>query len=158
MTPWEQQQAHNYTLAQIRSLVVSAFQDKLAQIKRQAKRGPLSRSDINMLKIMVRAGFPEARELLQKCKQVGLKKRKPFAEVVRETPRREGESLVPWVRRICVECEKYDTTHSPTVIMEQLLQRYSPRLARTIRRIICQYLLMMLLSPLDKHKASWQLR
>jgi hypothetical protein len=29
MTQWEEEQAHNYTLAQIRSLAISAFQEQL---------------------------------------------------------------------------------------------------------------------------------
>jgi hypothetical protein len=125
MTEWEQQQVHNYILARMRSLVVATFKDDLTRIKRQAKLGPVSRWDIQTLNILARARIPGADELLEECKQVGLKKRKRFAEVVRETPRREGESTLSWVRRIWDECEKYDTTHRPAVITEELLERYS---------------------------------
>lgn len=77
MTSWKQKQVHNCAIAQIRSLAISAFQDKLAQIKRNAKRGPLSLSDIKMLKVLVRAGFPEARELLQKSNHTNIKNNLP---------------------------------------------------------------------------------
>jgi hypothetical protein len=59
----------------------------------------------------------------------GLKKRKRFAEIVKETPRREGEEYGTWVRRIWDECDKYDT-NCPTVITEQLLERCSQSRAK----------------------------
>jgi len=84
----------------------------------------VSRYDIKVLKIFARA-FPEAQELLQKCLQNGIKKRKRFAVIVRETPRQEGEAYIAWVHRIRDQCAKYDTTKRPTVITEELLERYS---------------------------------
>jgi len=69
--------------------------------------------------------FPEAQELLEKCLQKGIKKRKHFGVIVKETPRQEGETYIAWVHRIRDECAKYDTTKRPTVITEELLERYS---------------------------------
>jgi hypothetical protein len=77
MTPWEDQQVHGYHVARIRALAGSALLDKLASIKRAAKRGPLPSWDVKMLKILVRAGFPDARELLLKALQSNAKNNLP---------------------------------------------------------------------------------
>jgi hypothetical protein len=77
-----------------------------------------------MLKIYAKQGFPGAHELVQKCLRDGLKKKKPFAEIVREDPRRDGETMQLWVRRIWDACEKFDTK-SPTNLTEELLEKLS---------------------------------
>jgi hypothetical protein len=51
---------------------------------------------------------------LLKCLRNGLKKTKPFADVVKETPREAGEACGAWVRRIWNQRDKYDTK-CPTV-------------------------------------------
>lgn len=61
---------------------------------------------------------------MQECSRRGVKKRKRFAEIVKETERIEGETSVAWVRRIWDECEKYETK-CPDVITEELLVRLS---------------------------------
>lgn len=83
------------------------------------KRGPLHPTEFKILKIYAKEGFAGAQELIEKCLSVGLKKRKPFAEIVRETPRRDGEPLRLWVRRIWDRCEDYDT-ECPTASAEVL--------------------------------------
>lgn len=97
LTLWEEEQVRTSERAYIRSRIGACLINILEKIKQEAKRGPLDR-----------------------CQQ-----RKRFEDVVRETPRREGETFVSWIRRIWDECEKYDTTHRPTVITEELLERYS---------------------------------
>jgi len=74
-----------------------------------------------MVNIFAQQGFPGAQELLLKCSRVGLKKRKPFVEIVKETPRQEGETDTARVRRIWDRCPKYDTK-CPAVITEELLR------------------------------------
>ena len=124
LTYCEEQQVRACDRARIQALVVPVLLDTLEDIKREAKRRPLDRAQFKTLKILAKQGVPGAQELLQKCSQVGLKKRKRFAEIVVDTPRQEGETYVSWVRRIWDECEKYDTK-CPRVITEGLLQRCS---------------------------------
>jgi hypothetical protein len=124
LTPWEEEQIHAYTRAAIRAMVMPSLLDNLEEIKQDAKRGPLHPAQFKMLKLFAKQGFSGAQELLQKCSQVGLKKRKRFAEIVKETPCQEGETYFSWVRRIWDQCDKYDTK-CPTVITEKLLQRCS---------------------------------
>jgi hypothetical protein len=62
--------------------------DTIERIKVETERRPLCRQEIKILKILARQ-FPEARKLLQKRAQAGQKKRKLFAEIVKETPRVE---------------------------------------------------------------------
>ena len=124
MTQWEEQQAHAFTRAGIRAMLLPALLDTLERLKQEAKRGPLHPAQIKMAKLFARNGYPGAQELLQKCLRVGVKKRKRFAEIVKETPRQEGETYIAWVRRIWDQCSKYDTK-CPTVITEELLQKCS---------------------------------
>jgi len=106
------------------AIITPGLLEQIESIRQDAKRGPLHPAQFKMLEISAKQGLPGARELLQKCSQIGVKKRKRFAAIVKETPRQEGESHVAWVRRIWDECEKYDTK-CPTVITEELLQELS---------------------------------
>jgi hypothetical protein len=106
MTQWEEQRLNACTIAAIRADAGSLLLDELAKLKQEARRGPLHPAQFKMVKSFARQGFPGAQELLQKCLQVGLKERKSFAEIVRETPRQEGESSIAWVRRIWDQCSK----------------------------------------------------
>jgi hypothetical protein len=124
LTYWEEQKIRASDKALIQSLVTPALHDLLERIKREAKRGPLDRCQFRTLKMFAKQGFPGAQELLQNCSQVGLKKRKHFPEIVKDTLRQEGETYVSWVRRIWDECEKYDTK-CPRVITEELLEKCS---------------------------------
>jgi hypothetical protein len=87
-------------------------------------RGRLHPAQIKMARLFARNGYPGAQELLQKCLQVGPKKTKRFAEIVKQTPSQEGEAFIPWARRIHDQCAKYDTKY-PTVVTEELLQKCS---------------------------------
>lgn len=98
--------------------------EQVESLRQAAKRGPLNWYQGQMLKPFARSQVVGAEELLRQCLQVGLLKRKSFAEIVRATSRREGEPLNVWVRRIWSECEKYGTA-CPTVITEELLVKYS---------------------------------
>jgi len=98
--------------------------DELARHKQEARRGPLRPAQYKMVEGLAKQGFPGAQELLQKCSQVARKERKRFAEIVRETPRQEGETAICWVRRIWDQCDKYET-NCPTVITERLLEKCS---------------------------------
>lgn len=124
MTQWEEQRHYACTIAALRAKAISAMLDKLEDLKREARRGPLHPAQFKMVKIFAKWGYPGAQELLQKCLREGLKERKRFADIVKETPRQEGETYIAWVRRIWDQCSKYDT-NCPAVITEELLQRYS---------------------------------
>jgi predicted secreted protein len=123
LTQWEEQQVYAYNRAGIRATVGPVLLDVIKRMRKESERGPLCRQDIEALKIFARQ-FPEAQELLQKCLRNGIKKRKRFAEIVKETPRQEGETDILWVRRIWDQCAKYDTK-CPKVITEELLQKCS---------------------------------
>jgi hypothetical protein len=47
-----------------------AMLDKIETLRREAKRGPLNRHQVQMLKLLVRQGFPGAKEVLEKCRQM----------------------------------------------------------------------------------------
>jgi len=72
MTDWEKQRVHDCTMASLRAQAASDFLDSIKRIKQDAKRGPLHREQIKMLKLCARIGFPEAQELLEKCSQSGM--------------------------------------------------------------------------------------
>jgi hypothetical protein len=123
-TPLEEQQIRTCDRTIVQSLVTPYLLDLFDRIKREAKRGPLDRCQFKTLEMFARRNYPGAQELLQTCLQVGLKKKKRFAEIVKDTPRLEDEPYGSWVRRIWDECEKYDT-HCPTNITVELLEKYS---------------------------------
>jgi hypothetical protein len=124
MTQCEQQQRHAFTLAAVRAQGAAILLDELTKFKQEAKRGPLHPAQFKTVKNLAKHGFPGARELLQKCLRDGVKETKPFAEIVKETPRQEGETSSAWVRRIWNQCSKYDTK-CPAVITEKLLEKYA---------------------------------
>jgi hypothetical protein len=129
LTEQEEQQVYAHNRAAMRATVGPMLLDTIERIKVETERRPLCRQEIKILKILARQ-FPEAHELLQKRSQDGPKKRKRFAEIVKETPRGEGETDVAWVRRIWDQCAVYDTK-CPKVITEELLERYSQGSAKT---------------------------
>jgi hypothetical protein len=131
LTQWEEQQARAYDRAGIRAMTASMVHEDIERIKQESKRGPMSWYDIKALKIFARA-FPEAQELLHKCLQNGIKKRKRFAVIVRETPRQEGETDIAWVRRIWNQCAKYDTK-CPAVITTEFLEKCSQGSAKSLK-------------------------
>ncbi len=124
LTSWEEQQARAYDRAGIGTMAHSILLDDIKRMKRESERRPLVWQEIKALKIFATEGFREAQELLRTCSQESRKKRKRFAEIVKETPRQEGETSFAWVRRIWDECDKYDTK-CPAVITEGLLKKYS---------------------------------
>jgi hypothetical protein len=76
LTFWEEQQVRACDRALIQALVAPSLLDTFESIKREAKRGPLNRHQIKMIKLFARNGFPGAQELLQKCSQCTVKDRK----------------------------------------------------------------------------------
>jgi hypothetical protein len=130
MTPHEQQRAFALAIEAAHAFAMPALVNNFELIKRDAERGPLHRAQFKMLKIYAAEEFPGARELLEKCSRDGVKKRKSFAEIVRETPRRDGESSISWVRRIWDRSKEYDTKR-PAVLTEELLEQYSRRAPET---------------------------
>lgn len=129
LTQQEEQQVYAYNRAAMRVAVGPMLLDTIERIKVESERRPLDRQEIKILKILARQ-FPEAHELLQKRSQHGPKKRKHFAEIVKETPREEGATCRAWVRRIWDQCAIYDAK-CPKVLTEELLERYSQGSART---------------------------
>jgi hypothetical protein len=91
LTQWEDQQARAYDRAALHFTPGYMLRYSIKRMKKDSERGPLCWHDIQSLK-MLAPKFPEAQELLEKCLQNGIKKRKRFAEIVRETPRQEGEA------------------------------------------------------------------
>jgi len=51
------------------AIITPGFLDKVEELRREAKRGPLNSHQIKMLKLFARQ-FPEAQEILQKCRQM----------------------------------------------------------------------------------------
>ena len=129
LTQQEEQQFYAYNRAAMRSMVGPMLLDTIERIRVETERRPLCRQEIKILKILARQ-FPEALEVLQKRSRDGVMKRKRFAEIVKETPRHEGETPIAWVRRIWDHCAKFDT-QCPAVITEELLEKYSQGSART---------------------------
>jgi hypothetical protein len=123
-TPLEEQQIRTCDRTIVQSLVAPYLLALFDLIKREAKCGPLHRCQFETLEMFARRNYPGAQELLQRCLQVGLKKKKRFAEIVKDTSRLEDEPYGSWVRRIWDECEKYDT-NCPTKITIELLEKYS---------------------------------
>lgn len=105
-------------------IVVPGELDQIEDMRQRAKRGPLHRLEFKILELWAKQGFTVAQELLLKRAQIGVKPRKRFEEIVRETPRIEDETSVAWIRRIWDECKKYET-NCPSVLDEELLQRLS---------------------------------
>ncbi len=131
LTQQEEQQVCAYNRAAMRVTVEPMLLETIERMKQDSERRPLCRQEIKILKTLARH-FPEARDLLLKTPQDGLKKRKPFGELVRETPRQEGETPIAWVRRIWDQCAKYDTK-CPKFLTEELLEKYSQDSANTQR-------------------------
>jgi len=124
ITPWEERQALNWDREGIAVMLRPTLLKQFEEIKQDAHRGVLHPAQFKILKIYAGEVFPRAQELVEKCLRVGLKKRKPFAEIVRETPRRDGETQRLWVRRIWDRCENYDTK-CPTSLTEEQLEKLS---------------------------------
>lgn len=106
------------------AIIVPCLLGQIEELRQAAKRGPLHRDEIKMARLLAQQRLPGAQELLEECLRAGVKQRKSFAAIVKDTPRQEGETCLSWTRRIWDECEKYET-HCPTVITEELLQKCS---------------------------------
>jgi hypothetical protein len=105
-------------------ILTPGLHDRIERIRQEARRGPLHPGQFKILKLWAKQGFPAAVEVLQKCASAGLKKRKSFAAIVKDTPRKEGESSGAWVRRIWDQCDKYETD-VPVILTVELLEKYS---------------------------------
>jgi hypothetical protein len=116
----------------IDAIITPGLLDQLEELRQEAKRGPLHRLQFKMLEIYAKQGFREAQELLARRQEIGVKGKKRFAEIVKETPRLEGEADVAWVRRIWDECAKYET-NCPQVITIELLEKWSRRGLKKLR-------------------------
>jgi hypothetical protein len=123
LTYQEEQQVCAYNRAAMRVTVEPMLLETIERMKQDSERRPLCRQEIKILKTLARQ-FPEAHELLQNRSPHGPKKRKRFVEIVKETPRDEGETCRAWVQRIWDQCAIYDTK-CPKVITEELLEKYS---------------------------------
>jgi hypothetical protein len=121
LTQQEEQRFYAYNRAATRATVGPMLLETIERMKKDSEGRPLYRQEIKALKILA-CQFPEAHEVLQQRSRDGVMKRKRFAEIVKETPRQEGETYTLWVRRIWDQCAKYDTK-CPAVITEELLQK-----------------------------------
>jgi hypothetical protein len=104
--------------------IFGRFIDDVEDIRRAAQRGPLHRGQLKILKLLAKQGVPGAREALEQCSRAGLKPRKRFVDIVKETPRLEGETELAWIRRIWDECDKYET-NIPSVLTIEHLEKLS---------------------------------
>jgi hypothetical protein len=129
LTESEEQQHHACTIAAVRATLWSIGLDELAKLQQEARRGALQPAQYKMVEGLAKQGFPGAQDLLKKCSQVAVKERKRFSEIVKETPRKEGETYIDWLRRIWDQCDKYETK-CPAVITEELLERCSQNSAK----------------------------
>jgi hypothetical protein len=111
-------------LEYIEARVLPRFIDSIESIRRAAQRGPLHRGQLKILKLLAKQGVPGAREALEQCSRAGLKPRKRFVDIVKETPRLEGETELAWIRRIWDECDKYET-NIPSVLTIEHLEKLS---------------------------------
>jgi len=105
-------------------IIMPGFLKQIESIRRDAQRGPLHSGQLKILKIFAKQGVPGAQEVLKQCSRVGLKERKRFRDIVKETPRLEGETDHAWMQRIFDECDKYET-NIPHVITLELLEKSS---------------------------------
>ena len=62
------------------AIIAPSFHDQIEELRQEAKRGPLYRDQIQLLKILARQGFAGAKELLQKCSQQKIRRRPTFEE------------------------------------------------------------------------------
>ena len=129
LTQREEQQFYAHNRAAMRATAVPMLLETIERVRQDTERRPLYRQEIRVLKILARQ-FPEAQEVLRKRSRDGLMKRKRFAEIVKETPREEGETCPACVRHIWDQCAKYDTK-CPKVLTEELLEEYSQGSAKT---------------------------
>jgi hypothetical protein len=104
--------------------IFGRFIDDVEDLRRAAQRGPLHRGQLKILKLLAKQGVPGAREALEQCSRAGLKPRKRFVDIVKETPRLEGETELAWIRRIWDECDKYET-NIPSVLTIEHLEKLS---------------------------------
>lgn len=74
-TQWEEQQILAHNRAAVRATVGAMLLDTIERIKHESENRPLVWKEIRTLKILA-PGFPEARELLQKYSQNGVKDQK----------------------------------------------------------------------------------
>jgi len=75
LTPWEEQQARACDRAGLRIKTGLMLRETIQQMRKDSERRPLVWQEIKSLRILA-PGFPEARDLLQKCSQSSVKIRK----------------------------------------------------------------------------------
>ena len=75
LTPWEEQQARACDRAGLRIKTGLMLRETIDHMKKDSEHRPLVWQEIKALKILA-PGFPEARDLLQKCSQSSVKTRK----------------------------------------------------------------------------------
>ena len=114
----------------IKSILMSASLDSLTRIKQDAERGPILRVQLKIVQMLAKHSVPGADEVLEMCRAAGLKKRKSFAVIVRQTQRMVGEAPAAWMRRIWDECSKYDTNVPSVISVEQLEELSRPQSRR----------------------------
>jgi hypothetical protein len=105
-------------------IIMPGLLAQIEGIRRDAQRGPLHSGQLKILRIWAKQGVPGAQEALEQCSRAGLKERKRFRDIVKETSRIEGETDRAWMQRIFDECDKYET-NIPHVIAIESLEKWS---------------------------------
>jgi hypothetical protein len=129
LTPWEQERFRFWDRTGVRASVRSSFLRQLEDMKERAKKGPLHRLEVKSIQIFVKCGIPGAQELLDKCSKMGVKPRKRFSTIVKDTPQRMGESDQEWIGRLLDESEKYETD-CPLNLTVELLNKYAGKTSK----------------------------
>ena len=99
-------------------IITPGVLDQIEKLRQQAKRGPLHSAEFKILEIWAKH-FPAAQELLDRRQEIGVKAKKPFAKIVKETPRLEGEAFQAWRDRILDAATKYETRVPDTTMLSE---------------------------------------
>src|SRR5215831_6350990 len=89
-------------------IITPGVLDQIEKLRQQAKRGPLHSAEFKILEIWAKH-FPVAQKLLDRRQEIGVKAKKPFAKIVKETPQLENETFQTWHDRILDTATKYET-------------------------------------------------
>jgi hypothetical protein len=126
-SPWDSHDLQKATRTFAIGYAYYALLESLETFKEAAKSGPLNRQQFTVLKVLAKKRFPGAQELLRSCTPPPTRKKKRFASIVKGTPRLKDETDSEWIRRIWVECEKYETRYPDVIEIEALEELCRPR-------------------------------
>jgi hypothetical protein len=89
LTEWEKQRVRQLDWSAARALIVTSILQQIERLRLKAQSGPLHRTEIKILRICGKQGFPEALEIARTARP---KQKKQFATIVKGSPRQAGET------------------------------------------------------------------